>query len=69
MTNFGRLNRHYERLAATLRALRVSAHAVTLLARTMRNQRRGTRSKPLRARVERLATCGDTVIVQVTHRG
>ena len=46
MANFRRLNRDYERLAETLRALHVSAHAVTLLARAMRDQRRGTRPKP-----------------------
>ena len=46
MANFRRLNRDYERLAATLRALHVSAHAVTLLARAMRDQRRGTRPMP-----------------------
>jgi len=46
MTNFRRLNRDYERLAETLRALHVSAHAVTLLARAFRDQRRGTRQKP-----------------------
>ena len=46
MTNFRRLNRDYERLAETLRALHVSAHAMTLLARAMRDQRRGSRPKP-----------------------
>jgi transposase len=46
MTNFRRLNRDYERLAETLRALHVSAHAMTLLTRAMRDQRRGTRRKP-----------------------
>ena len=46
MANFRRLNRDYERLAETLRALHVSAHAVTLLARAMRDQRRGARRKP-----------------------
>jgi transposase len=46
MTNFRRLNRDYERLAETLRALHVSAHAVTRLTRAMRDQRRGTRRKP-----------------------
>lgn len=46
MTNFRRLNRDYERLAETLRALHVSAHAFTLLTRAMRDQRRGTRRKP-----------------------
>ena len=46
MANFRRLNRDYERLAETLHALHVSAHAVTLLARAMRDQRRGTRRKP-----------------------
>ncbi len=46
MANFRRLNRDYERLAETLRALHVSAHAVTLLARAMRDQRRGARPKP-----------------------
>lgn len=46
MANFRRLNRDYERLAETLRALHVSAHAMTLLARAMRDQRRGTRPKP-----------------------
>jgi hypothetical protein len=35
-----------ERLAETLRALHVSAHAMTLLTRAMRDQRRGTRRKP-----------------------
>lgn len=46
MTNFRRLNRDYERLSETLRALHVSAHAVTLLARAMRDQHRGTRQQP-----------------------
>ena len=46
MANFRRLNRDCERLAETLRALHVSAHAVTLLARAMRDQRRGSRPKP-----------------------
>jgi transposase len=46
MTNFRRLNRDYERLAETLRALHVSAHAFTLLTRALRDQRRGTRPKP-----------------------
>ena len=46
MANFRRLNRDYERLAETLRALHPSAHAVTLLARAMRDQRRGVRPKP-----------------------
>ena len=46
MVNFRRLNRDYERLAETLRALHVSAHAMTLLTRAMRDQRRGTRPKP-----------------------
>jgi transposase len=41
-TNFRPLNRDYERLAETLRAL----HVVTLLARAMRDQRRGIRPKP-----------------------
>ncbi len=46
MTNFRRLNRDDERLAETLRAFHVSAHAFTLLARALRDQRRGTRPKP-----------------------
>lgn len=46
MTNFRRLNRDYERLAETLRALHVSAHAFTLLTRALREQRRGARRKP-----------------------
>ena len=46
MTNFRRLNRDYERLAETLRALQVSAHAFTLLTHAMRDQRRGIRPKP-----------------------
>ena len=36
VTNFRRLNRDYERLAETLRALHISAHAFTLLTRAMR---------------------------------
>jgi transposase len=46
MANFRRLTRDYERLAETLRALHVSAHAMTLLTRAMRDQRGGTRRKP-----------------------
>jgi transposase len=46
MTNFRRLNHDYERLAETLRALHVSAHAFTLLSRALRDQCRGTRRKP-----------------------
>ena len=46
MANFRRLNRGYERLAETLRALHVGAHAVAPLARAMRDQRRGARPKP-----------------------
>jgi transposase len=42
MANFRRLNRDYERLAETLRCLHLGAYAVTLLARAMRDQRRGT---------------------------
>jgi transposase len=45
-TNFRRLTRDYDRFAETLRALHVSAHAVTLLARAFPGQRRGTRPKP-----------------------
>ena len=46
MTNFRRLNRDYERLAETLRALHVSAHAVTLLARAFLDQRHSSRPQP-----------------------
>ena len=46
MANFRRLTRDYERLAETLRALHGSAHAVTLVARAFRDQRRGTRRTP-----------------------
>jgi transposase len=42
MTNFRRLNRDYERLAETLRSIHLGAHAITLLARAMRDKRRGT---------------------------
>jgi transposase len=43
MANFRRLKQDYERLAETLRALHISAHAMTLLTRATRDQRRGTR--------------------------
>lgn len=46
MANFRRLDRDYERLAEMLRALHVSAHTMPLLARAMRDQRRGARPRP-----------------------
>lgn len=46
MTNFRRHKRDYERLAETLRAPHVSAHAVTLVTHALREQRRGTRRTP-----------------------
>jgi transposase len=41
MANFRRLNRDYERLEETLQSLHLGAHAITLLARAMRDERRG----------------------------
>lgn len=46
MANFRRLTRDSEPLAETLRALHVSVHAVTLLARAFRDQRGGTKRTP-----------------------
>lgn len=53
MTNFRRPIRGYDRLADTLHSMHVSAHALTLLTRALRDQRRGSAQKPY----HRLAGC------------